>query len=457
MEWLAQAATAVRSAYGRTSGYLTLGNLVSISWISIWVVICVLIFQDLSRDLVTIEPIATPKSFAEDGYTAEVASRRLHDALNKFADNAGTKMQNRRVESREELPDFIVPKIDLSLNAIVASIRGVLHYSSGQRITGEFVSRDRLLLRLRVDGREVFSGSGDPKDPDQLLAEAAPAVMEKIRPYIVASSFFTTDAKRAAEKADSIIARLKPSDVNVAWSYMLKGLYLADQKQLPEAEKAMRTALKLNWNNAVAHADLGDILLEAGRPDEAIGQYQRAVTIDPDFSGAYTGLGMALSRKGEIGEAIAEVERAIEIDPHSADAHETLGSLLSIQHRFDAAVAEFRSALQYAPEQDVALIEYVEAKQALNATHTGLGFALLNLQPDRKIDEAISEFALAIDSEPTLVLAHYGLGMAFRLQDKIDEAIGELQLCAQLDPDYPGVKDNLASALAIKRSRDSRP
>ena len=457
MEWLAQAATAVRSAYGRTSGYLTLGNLVSLSWISIWVVICVLIFQDLSRDLVTIEPIATPKSFAEDGYTAEVASRRLHDALNKFADDAGTMMQNRKVESREELPDFIVPKIDLSLNAIVASIRGVLHYSSGQRITGEFVSRDRLLLRLRVDGREVFSGSGDPKDPDQLLAEAAPAVMEKIRPYIVASSFYTTDPKRAAEKADSIIARLKPSDVNVAWSYMLKGLYLDDQKQLPEAEKALRTALKLNWSNAVAHADLGDILLEARRPDEAIGQYQRAIAIDPDFSYAHTGLGMALSEKGEIDEAVAEVERAIEIDPRSVGAHGALGSLLCVQRRFDAAAAEFRAALQYAPEQEVAMVGYTQAKQALIANHTGLGFALLNLQPDRKIDEAISEFALAIDSDPTLALAHYNLGMAFRLQDKIDEAIGELQLAVQLDPDYPGAKDDLAGALEIKRSRDSKP
>jgi tetratricopeptide (TPR) repeat protein len=456
MEWLAQAATAVRSAYGRTSGYLTLGNLVSISWISIWVVICVLIFQDLSRDLVTIEPIATPKSFAEDGYTAEVASRRLHDALNKFADDAGTMMQNRKVESREELPDFIVPKIDLSLNAIVASIRGVLHYSSGQRITGEFVSRDRLLLRLRVDGREVFSGSGDPRDPDQLLAEAAPKVMEKIRPYIVASSLYMTDPRRAVEKAESIIVRLKPSDVNVAWSYMLKGLYLADQKQFSEAEKAIRTALKLNWSNAVAHANLGGILLEAGRPDEAIGQFPRAVAIDPDFSGAYTGLGLALSQKGETDQAVAEVERAIEIDPRSTGAHGTLGNLLSIQHRFDAAAAEYRSALQYAPEYEVAT-GYTRAKQALSTTHIGLGFALLNLQPDRKIDEAASEFALAIDSEPTLVQAHYGLSWAFRLQDKIDEAIGELQLCVQLDPDGPSLKDDLAEALEIKRSRDPKP
>lgn len=456
MEWLAQAATAVRSAYGRTSGYLTLGNLVSISWISVWVVICVLIFQDLSRDLVTIEPIATPKSFAEDGYTAEVASRRLHDALNKFADDAGTMMQNRKVESREELPDFIVPKIDLSLNAIVASIRGVLHYSSGQRITGEFVSRDRLLLRLRVDGREVFSGSGDPKDPDQLLAEAAPAVMEKIRPYIVASSLYNTDPQRAVEKADSIIARLKPSDVNVAWAYMLKGLYLADQKQLPEAEKVMRTALKLDWSNAVTHVNLGNILLKARRPDEAIGQFQRAAAVDPDFSDAYIGLGMALSQTGKIDQAVAEVERAIEIDPRSAAAHGVLGTLLSIQQRFAAAAAEFRSALQYAPEYTVAT-GYARAKLALSTIHIGLGIALLNLQPDRKIDEAILEFALAIDSEPILVSAHYNLGMALRLQDKIDEAIDELQLCVQLDPDYPGLKDELADALEIKRSRDSKP
>jgi tetratricopeptide (TPR) repeat protein len=60
--------------------------------------------------------------------------------------------------------------------------------------------------------------------------------------------------------------------------------------------------LKLNRSNAVAHADLGDILLEARKPDEAIGQYQRAVAIDPDFSYAHTGLGMAPSQTGEIDE-----------------------------------------------------------------------------------------------------------------------------------------------------------
>jgi tetratricopeptide (TPR) repeat protein len=128
---------------------------------------------------------------------------------------------------------------------------------------------------------------------------------------------------------------------------------------------------------------------------------------------------------------------------------------LCIQRRFDEAAAEFRAALQYAPEQEVAMVGYTQAKQALSANHTGLGFALLNLQPDRKIHEAISKFALAIDSDPTLALAHYNLGMAFRLQGRIDEA--ELQLAAQFDPDYPGVKDNLAGAPEIKRSGVAKP
>jgi Flp pilus assembly protein TadD len=345
MDWLAQAATAARSAYGRSAAYLSLGNLVSISWVSIWVVICVLIFQDLSRDLVTIEPISTPKSFADNGYTPEVASRRLHDALNKYADNANSSMQSRDVQAREELPDFVLPKIDLSLNAIVASISSVLHYGSGQQITGEFISRGKLLLRLRVDGQEVFSGSDDNNDPDQLLGQAAAAVMDKIRPYLVASTLYDSDRKQGIEKADYIINHYRLSDVNVQWSYILKGNYLNGQNQPGEAEKILRIAVALNWSNASAHINLGNALLRQGRFDEAITQYQRAIAIDPIDSFAHNNLGVALYGQSKPDEAILEYRQSIKIDPNNSKAHNNLGLMLFQKDRLDEAISEFQLAI----------------------------------------------------------------------------------------------------------------
>jgi tetratricopeptide (TPR) repeat protein len=429
MDWLAQAATATRSAYRRLAAYLSLGNLVSISWISIWLLLCVLIFQDLSRDLVTIEPLSTPKAFAEGGYTPEVASRRLHDALNQYADNAGTAMQNRDVQSREELPDFVLPKIDLSLSSVVASIRGVLRFGNGQRITGEFISRDKLLLRLRIDGHEVFSGSGDPNDPDELLARAAPAVIEKIRPYLVASTLFGSDPKRAVEKAEFLIDHLPPSDVNVQWSYMLKGFYLTTTKQLTEAEAVLRTAVKLNWSNPSAHAALGNALREQGRFEEAIAQYRRGIDIDPNFARAHFEFGVALAQQSRLDDAIAEYRRAIKIDPKYAEARAYLARVLFFTGQFDMALAENRTA-----------VECAKTPGELAFARRGLADALSDVGD---LDEAVVQYRLAIRNNPNDSRVHKNLGLTLAKQRKFDEAVGELQRALEIDPDFAEAKQGL--------------
>ncbi len=437
MDWLARAADAVRSAYGRTAAYLSLGNLVSVSWISIWILLCVLIFQDLSRDLVTIEPISTPKAFADSGYTPEVASRRLHDALNQYADNAGTSMQNREVQSREELPDFVLPKIDLSLSSVVASIRGVLHYGSSQRITGEFISHDKLLLRLRIGGREVFSGSGDPKDPDELLTRAAPAIIEKIRPYLFISTLFGSNPKLAIEKAEFLIDHLPPSDVNVQWAYMLKGHYLTVQNQLAEAEAVLRTAVKLNWSNASAHTALGNALRDQKKFDEAIVQYRRGIAIDPDFARVHHEFAVALEGQARPEEAIAEYRRAIRIDPKYAEAHAYLAHLLFTGGQSDVALAEYRTAIDCAKTP----AELAYAHQALANALSDIG----------DTDGAIAEYRLALRNDPNDGPAHHNLALVLVRKGKLDEAISEFKRALEIIPDSATARENLDRLLQLKQ------
>src|SRR5947209_13666052 len=62
-----------------------LSNAAKLLWIALCILIFIIVLQDLSEDLVTIEPISVPKIFSENGYTPEVASRRLRDALSNYA------------------------------------------------------------------------------------------------------------------------------------------------------------------------------------------------------------------------------------------------------------------------------------------------------------------------------------------------------------------------------------
>jgi hypothetical protein len=93
----------------------SVGNAAKLLWIAACILIAIYVARDLSSDLVAIEPISVPKTFSESGYTPEVAGRRLRDALNDYAIKANTWMQGPSVVPRDELPNIVVPKLDLSL------------------------------------------------------------------------------------------------------------------------------------------------------------------------------------------------------------------------------------------------------------------------------------------------------------------------------------------------------
>ena len=80
--------------------------------------------------------------------------------------------------------------------------------------------------------------------------------------------------------------------------------------------------------NTTAENNLGILLAERGRFDEAIVYYQKALEIEPNNVVAHDNLGIALVERGRIGEAMAHYRRALEIDPRYATAHNNLGVAL---------------------------------------------------------------------------------------------------------------------------------
>jgi hypothetical protein len=66
----------------------------SLTWIIPIALVIIIIFHSLSEDIITIEPIFVPKTFADGGYSPEVASLRLRDALNNFTKTVDSNIQN---------------------------------------------------------------------------------------------------------------------------------------------------------------------------------------------------------------------------------------------------------------------------------------------------------------------------------------------------------------------------
>jgi len=488
----------------------TIGNVVRLGSVGLAGLFIWLIVQDLMRDVVTIEPISVPIKLSENGYTSEVAGHRLRDALNSYASRRPTGLfptssnpnlanlanLDLNLADRGELPDFVVPQLGLSLNAIVSSIRSVLHARSGPTISGEIISsQDKFALRIRIDGERVYN-EFDAADPDDLMDKAAADVIAKIKPSLNAIVLYGDKEKREESllKADEIIASLKESDVNVQWAYVLKGNDALERHDYPEAERMFRKAINLNWSNPQPHIQLGLALEHQGQFDEAIKQFQRVLGIDPKSAKAYNNIGEAWIGKAELtkappDKAVAAYRRAIEVDPSYSRSYNNLGLVLYNHGNVDEAIVHYVEAirvdpnylfahwnlayaLEHQPKYEEALVEYRRAIECtkdwhqLAILHTSVGNVLSKMagadSNDGNIDRAIAEYQRAIGYDRDNYWAHYGLGLIWDAQGKTDEAIAELRNATKISPEMEEMKGTLVhlmqkKAAGAKEAGDFRP
>ena len=76
------------------------------------------------------------------------------------------------------------------------------------------------------------------------------------------------------------------------------------------AETAFKRAAELDPKHYRALTNLGNLMLEEGRTDEAIVLYERAIRLNEGFPNAHHNLGVAYRRKGQVSKSVASIRRA---------------------------------------------------------------------------------------------------------------------------------------------------
>jgi Flp pilus assembly protein TadD len=181
-------------------------------------------------------------------------------------------------------------------------------------------------------------------------------------------------------------------------------------------------AVDVTSNNYVAHNNLGELLAQQGRLDEAAIHFTKALDINPSFAHARHNMGMIFVQRGNLDEAIQEFQKAIELEPTFADAYNKLGAALASRGRLDEAIASFSKAIEINP--------------AYGSAHANLGSAY---EQQGRLTEAIAEYALAIQSTADTTMAaqtHFKLGRLLARTGKRREAAENFKEALRLKPDF---------------------
>ncbi len=196
--------------------------------------------------------------------------------------------------------------------------------------------------------------------------------------------------------------------------------------------------IKVTESNYLAHYNLGNVLRESGRFDEAIDHYRMSVPIHPNPKKPHNNMGIALTALGRFDEAVFHCSEALRLDPLLIGAHNNIGEALVALNRIDEAISHYTKALNIDPDS-------VE-------TYNNLGTALL---AQGSIEKAIEQYTKALQVDSMNVLSHRNIGLALIRNGELDMAVVHFRKAIEIKPDDARVKNDLNNVLAIQRNIDN--
>ncbi len=116
---------------------------------------------------------------------------------------------------------------------------------------------------------------------------------------------------------------------------------------------------------AWAHNRRGEIYADAQRSDDAIHDFQTAISLDPNCSLAIHNRAVTLAQRNQYAAALRDFNRVIELNPGLAIAYRNRAELLAALGRMDEAIADYNEAILSLPEDASLLRARAHAYQRL--------------------------------------------------------------------------------------------
>lgn len=189
------------------------------------------------------------------------------------------------------------------------------------------------------------------------------------------------------------------------------GLSDSPKQSLKTAEELVRKAISLSGENADARAFLGRIYLTKRQYNEAITEGKHAVEMAPNSAFVHAALAYTLKNAGRPEEAIIFYKKAIRLSPISDSWYASdLGNCYGMLGRYEDAISAYKKAINISPESP-----YYHA-----------GLAAIYFLTGRE-GEARAEITEAIKIDPKFSLESYGKGALYKNPEYLYRLIDALR------------------------------
>ena len=227
----------------------------------------------------------------------------------------------------------------------------------------------------------------------------------------------------------SEMIRLEPA---ASEGYTLRAASLMAQQRSAAAEVDARKAIEVAPESAIAYGEMGSLNLLKQNLPGAESWYEQALSRDPNSLDALEGLTKIYLNQKQPDKAIARINAQIARVPANSGFYNLLGSIEFTKRDLPAAETALKKSVELSKNN-------IDAIMQLGQVQTAMG----------NLDQALSTWSEgARDNPKAAALCIASAGVYLRKRD-LAMAESSYAKALELEPDNPGVANNLAYALLL--------
>jgi Tfp pilus assembly protein PilF len=165
----------------------------------------------------------------------------------------------------------------------------------------------------------------------------------------VPSAQLSPDQQQAFQRASSEFVETQRYNADRAEARVALGSFYADRGNAAEAERELRSAIRLTPSSVPAYVNLADVYRMLGRDAEGETILRAGLSRAPQSGALHYALGLVLTRLKRGDTALKEFSRAAGLEPGNARFAYVHAVALHSSGKVDAAIAQLKSALDTHP------------------------------------------------------------------------------------------------------------